>query len=235
MSACAVVTGAAGALGSAVARYLSETRGIPVALLDSEHHRERLEALAGQLGTARAYVGDLGNINVWKKVLLRIEAEVGAPQAAALVAGGYQGGKPFWESDDASWSSMLHGNLDTVAVALRTLLPGMVARRDGRIVVIGSRAVEQPWTGAGAAAYVASKSAVVALARAVAAEARDHGVTINAVLPSTLDTPANRASMPDADPSRWVPLGAAAKQIAFLLSDDAREISGAAIPIYGRA
>ncbi len=235
MSACAVVTGAAGALGSAVARHLAKTRQIPVALLDSERHHDRLEALVRELGTARAYVGDLADAGAWIDILPRIEADLGPPQSAALVAGGYAGGAPFWETDEASWNAMLHGNLDTVAHALRALLPGMVARRDGRIVVIGSRAVERPWTGAGAAAYVTAKSAVVALAQAVAAEAREHGVTVNAVLPSTLDTPANRANMPDADASRWVPLDAAANQIGFLLSDDAREISGAAIPIYGRA
>jgi len=130
---------------------------------------------------------------------------------------------------------MMGGNLETAARTMRALLPGMVARKDGRIVVVGSRAVERPWTSAGSAAYAASKAALVALAQTIAAESLEHGVTINAVLPSTLDTPANRAAMPKADPSRWVPLAAAAKQIAFLLSDDARDVSGAAIPIYGRA
>jgi NAD(P)-dependent dehydrogenase (short-subunit alcohol dehydrogenase family) len=111
----------------------------------------------------------------------------------------------------------------------------MVARRQGSIVVIGSRAVEQPWTSSGAAEYAATKSAVVALARTAAAEVLHSGVRVNAVLPSTLDTPANRAAMPKADASRWVSLESAAGVIAFLLSDDARDVSGAEIPVYGRA
>lgn len=235
MTACTIVTGAAGALGAAVARHLAKTSGNPLALLDSAAHRDRLEALARELGTARAYGGDLADQAFWDDFGPRVEVEVGAPQGAALVAGGYRGGAPFWATDDAEWTSMMNGNVLTVARAFRALLPGMVARKDGRIVVIGSRVVERPWTGTNQAAYTASKSAVVALARAVAAETREHGVTINAVLPSTLDTPANRAAMPDADASRWVPLEAAAKQIAFLLSDDARDVSGATIPLYGRA
>jgi NAD(P)-dependent dehydrogenase (short-subunit alcohol dehydrogenase family) len=111
----------------------------------------------------------------------------------------------------------------------------MVARKRGSIVVIGSRAAVNPETSANAAAYAASKAALLALARAVAAEVLAHGVRVNAVLPSTMDTPANRAAMPDVDPGRWVSLGSAAGLVAFLLSDEARDVSGAAVPIYGRA
>jgi len=103
------------------------------------------------------------------------------------------------------------------------------------VVVIGSRAAVEPWTSAGAAAYAASKAAVVALAQAAAAEVRDRGVRVNAVLPSTLDTPANRAAMPGADATKWVTLESAAQVVAFLLSDEARDIQGAALPVYGRA
>lgn len=236
MTTCAVITGGAGALGTAVARHLTKTRAMPVAIVDSPRSEERAAKLAGELGHgSRAYAGDVASAAFWGALLPRIEAEVGAVQSAILIAGGFQGGAPFWESDEASFSAMVESNLETAARSLRAVLPGMIERRDGRIVVIGSRAVERPWTGAKSAAYAASKAAVVALAQAVAEEARDFGVTINAVLPSTLDTPANRAAMKDADFSRWVPLDAAAKQIAFLVSDDARQVSGAAIPLYGRA
>jgi NAD(P)-dependent dehydrogenase (short-subunit alcohol dehydrogenase family) len=115
------------------------------------------------------------------------------------------------------------------------MLPGMVARGAGSIVVVGSRAVERPWTSATASAYAATKSAVVALAQAAAAEVVDRGVRINAILPSTLDTPANRRAMPGVDSATWVSLESASAVMAFLLSDDARDVSGAAIPLYGRA
>jgi NAD(P)-dependent dehydrogenase (short-subunit alcohol dehydrogenase family) len=152
-----------------------------------------------------------------------------------LFAGGWDGGVPFHaESDDTVWESMIALNLTTTRRALRALLPGMVARRSGSIVVIGSLAVERPWSSPLASAYNTSKAAVVALAQSVAAEVLVHGVRVNAVLPSTLDTAANRSSMPASDPSKWVSPASAAAVIAFLLSDDARDVSGAAIAVYGR-
>jgi len=102
-------------------------------------------------------------------------------------------------------------------------------------VVIGSRAAVQPETSARASGYAASKAAVVALAKAVAAEVLDFGVRVNALLPSTMDTPANRAAMPGVDPAKWVSLSSAAGVVAFLLGEEARDISGVALPVYGRA
>src|SRR5208282_4475162 len=116
-------------------------------------------------------------------------------------------------------------NLQTAYRALRALLPGMVARREGSVVVVGSRAAVRPWTSANAAAYAASKGAVVALAEAVAAEVLSARVRVNAVLPSTIDTPANRRAMPGADPSLWVAPDSIAAVVAFLLSDDSRDVS----------
>jgi NAD(P)-dependent dehydrogenase (short-subunit alcohol dehydrogenase family) len=130
---------------------------------------------------------------------------------------------------------MMSSNVQTVHRALRALLPKMVERKQGSIVIVGSRNAERPWTGANAASYTASKAAAVAMAQAAAAEVLDSNVRINAVLPSTMDTPANRASMPKVDPSKWVTTESCAGVIAFLLSDEARDISGAAIPVYGRA
>jgi NAD(P)-dependent dehydrogenase (short-subunit alcohol dehydrogenase family) len=232
----ALVTGAGGALGAEVARTLF-ARGCRVVLMDSERARPRLEELAATLENTCVVAGDAAVESTWLAALPRIEKELGElPSYAALVAGGWRGGRPVHEetSDDA-WRFMMTSNVDTVYRSLRALLPRMVARKRGSIVVVGSRVAEQPATGAGAAGYVASKSAVVALARTVAAEVLEHRVRVNAVLPSTLDTPANRAAMPSVDPGSWVSLASAAGVIAFLLSDDARDISGAAIPLYGRA
>jgi NAD(P)-dependent dehydrogenase (short-subunit alcohol dehydrogenase family) len=111
----------------------------------------------------------------------------------------------------------------------------MVAARRGSIVLIGSRAAARPWEASGSAAYAASKAAVVALAQAVAAEVLEDRVRVNVVLPSTIDTAQNRSAMPDADASRWVSLESLCEVIAFLLSESARDVSGAALPVYGRA
>jgi len=236
MKEIALVTGAGGALGAEVARGLFQ-RGCKLVLVDGERGRARMTELAATVGGASVVTGDLSLESTWSAALPRIEQELGAPPSiAALIAGSFRGGEPVHEAtSDEVWRSMLQSNLETVYRSLRALLPAMVARRRGSVVAVGSRAAVQPWTSAGAAAYAVSKSAVVALVQAVAAEVVEHGVRVNAVLPSVLDTPANRAAMPHADPSRWVPLTSAAEVIGFLLSDGARDVSGAAIPVYGRA
>jgi NAD(P)-dependent dehydrogenase (short-subunit alcohol dehydrogenase family) len=234
----AVVTGAAGALGGAVAKTLAD-QGYKVALFDTAHNKDRLTALATNLGTdkAFAYASDFASDEAWSLALDAVKSAFGAmPTHAALAAGGWSGGAPLHETkDDAVYQHMIEVNVDSAYRALRALLPAMVSAHDGSIVVVGSRAVERPWTSTGAAAYAASKSAVVAIAQTVAQEVLEHGVRINAILPSTLDTPANRAAMPKADPSRWVSVSSAAGVIAFLLSDAARDVSGAVLPVYGHA
>jgi len=231
----AVITGAAGALGSEVARALAK-EGYRLALLDGERARDRLNTLAESLGGACVVVGYLTATATWDEALTRIARELGdAPAAAALIAGGWRGGKPLHESSDEIWSAMMSANLETVHRSLRALVPAMVARQRGSIVAIGSRAAVAPETSAGAAAYAASKAAAVALVQAVAAEVLMAGVRVNALLPSTLDTAANRAAMPKADPTKWVTLASAAAAVAFLLGEGARDISGAAIPLYGKA
>jgi NAD(P)-dependent dehydrogenase (short-subunit alcohol dehydrogenase family) len=232
---CIVVTGAAGALGSATARRLAKL-GWGVALVSRAAESAQTRALATELGRAVAVDLDVGDVEAWKGALAQAEKELGPAVGAALIAGTWQGGTPLHaETDDHVWRAMIATNLDTTHASLRALLPGMVARGKGSIVVIGSRAVERPWTSASASAYGASKAAVVALAQSVAAEVLAKGVRVNAILPSTLDTPANRRAMPDVDPTTWVTTDSAAGVISFLLSDDARDISGAAIPVYGRA
>jgi NAD(P)-dependent dehydrogenase (short-subunit alcohol dehydrogenase family) len=232
---CIVITGAAGALGSAVARRLVKD-GWAVALLDSPAHVERGRALASELGQRAVAIGvDVAQQGAIEAALKDLPSSLGDVVGAALIAGGWQGGKPLHEEESATWSAMTHTNQETAHASLRALLPGMVDRKRGSVVVVGSRAIERPWTSAGASAYGATKAAVVALAQAAAAEVLDRGVRINAILPSTLDTPANRRAMPDADPAKWVSLDSCAGVIAFLLSDDARDVSGVALPVYGRA
>lgn len=234
MSQMVVVTGAAGALGSAVSRELV-SRGYNVAGVDSARAESRLNALQAEVGRAFwAVVADLGTMEGWKSVFERVQGG-GEIVGAVLTVGGWVGGAPLTSEAEGTFEKMVSSNLTTVHLALRSLLPGMVERKQGSIVVVGSRAAPRPWTSAGAASYAASKAGAVALGEAAAAEVLESGVRINSILPSTMDTPANRAAMPDADPTRWVSTTSAAKVIAFLLSDDASAISGAQIPVYGRA
>jgi NAD(P)-dependent dehydrogenase (short-subunit alcohol dehydrogenase family) len=235
-SEVALVTGAGGALGAEVARTLAR-RGAKLALVDSESARDRLQQLAQSLGGGYVFAGDIAAESTWSDAMARLTTELGAPPTqAAFIAGGWKGGRPLSEEPgDEVWRAMIHANLETVYRSLRATLPAMIARRRGSIVVVGSRAAVEPATSARSAAYAAAKAAVVALAQAVAAEVLEYGVRVNAILPSTLDTAANRSAMPKADPSKWVELTSAAGVIAFLLGDEARDISGAAVPVYGRS
>jgi NAD(P)-dependent dehydrogenase (short-subunit alcohol dehydrogenase family) len=236
MTEVALVTGAAGALGAEVARKLA-ARGDRLVLVDGAGAKARLEQLAATVPGASVVAGDITDDRTWSEAMPRIERELGgSPTLAALIAGAWRGGAPLHEEKgDETWKAMMSANVETVHRSLVRLLPAMIARKRGSVVVVGARFVEQPWTSARSASYAASKSAVVTLARAVAAEVLEHGVRVNAILPSTLDTPANRAAMPKADPGKWVSLDSAAGVVAFLLSDAARDISGAAVPLYGRA
>jgi NAD(P)-dependent dehydrogenase (short-subunit alcohol dehydrogenase family) len=193
---------------------------------DAERARKTFEGVAG----CRVLGFDVTSLEAWASALG--DSEIAG---AVLVAGTWKGGKRIFEAGaDADWSALLGANLETARVSLQALLPRLVAAKAGSVVAIGSRVAVRPWEGARSAAYAASKAALVALVQAAAAEVLDDGVRINALLPSTIDTPANRAAMPKHDPSKWVSVESLSGVIAFLLSDAGRDISGAAIPVYGR-
>ena len=227
-----LVTGAAGALGSTLVRYLAE-RAHRVIAVDRPQAEAALRTLAASIPNCVALplAGDASN---WKSALQQLVDDGARPNGAVLVAGAWQGGAPFHESSDSVWDAMFSANLDSAALAIRSLLPHMLVAGQGSIVAIGSRAAVRPWESAGAAAYASSKAALVALVKAVSAEVLAQGVRLNAILPSTLDTQANRAAMPDADASHWVSTESLAGIVEFLLSVAARDISGAEVPVYGR-
>lgn len=234
MDPIVAITGGAGALGSTLARVLA-AQGYKVALFDVERSKERAAALAKEIG-AFSFTSEFARSEDWEKGLAATkEALGGMPTHAALIAGGWDGGAPLHAAKEETYDKMMRSNVESTFRALRALLPSMVESKRGSIVAVGSRVALRPWTSTGAALYAASKSAVVAMIEASAQECLEHGVRLNSILPSAMDTPANRASMPNVDPKTWVSLDSAAGVIAFLLSDAARDISGAAIPVYGRA
>jgi NAD(P)-dependent dehydrogenase (short-subunit alcohol dehydrogenase family) len=147
------------------------------------------------------------------------------------IAGGFRMGTPVHETTDADWNFLFDVNVRTALNTARAVVPLMLAVGAGKIVNIGAFSAQK---GAGQmAAYTASKSALIRLTEAMAAELRDKGINVNCVLPTIIDTPPNREAMPKADPKRWVAPQDLAKVIAFLASDDARAIHGAALPVTG--
>jgi NAD(P)-dependent dehydrogenase (short-subunit alcohol dehydrogenase family) len=204
-----LITGASGGLGGAVVAALESGGDRVVAASHPEYDLTR----ADEAGRAVAAAG---------------------PELSALIhlVGGYAGGMAVSETSDDVWRRMQTLNLDTAFYAARAAVPVLAARPGGRVVLIGARPAVEPV--AGLAAYAVAKAGVVALARTLALELAPRQATCNVVLPSVIDTPANRAAMPKADFSRWVSPASLALVIAWLASPAASDVNGAVVPVYGR-
>jgi NAD(P)-dependent dehydrogenase (short-subunit alcohol dehydrogenase family) len=179
------------------------------------------------------YTGvDLSQKCAPSEIFDRVFNETGRIDGLVNLAGGFHWAKLEGGSLE-SWDSMFRVNLLTAVVSCEAVLPYLLRGERGAIVNIGATGAVKATCGMGA--YAASKAGVVKLTEALADEVKDRGITVNAVLPSVLDTPANRANMPNADFTRWVSPMAVAEVIAFLVSDLAHAISGASLPVAGRA
>jgi NAD(P)-dependent dehydrogenase (short-subunit alcohol dehydrogenase family) len=222
MAGIVAVTGAAGALGRKAVEILAAAGWRVVGIDLGEVAPDSVVlALGGVDLTDEAAVG---------AAAARIESELGRLDGLVNVAGGFA-----WETvadgSVATWDRLYAMNVRTALIASRALLP-LLRSSQGAIVNIGAAASVK--AGAGMGAYAASKSGVARLTEALAEELKDEGVRVNAILPSVLDTPANRADMPDADYAKWVSPAQLAGVVAFLLSADATPITGALIPVTGR-
>ncbi|HEY8866041.1 MAG TPA: SDR family oxidoreductase, partial [Solirubrobacteraceae bacterium] len=149
------------------------------------------------------------------------------------LVGGFASGPRVHETPIEDFEAQFRLNLRPAYLVTQAVLPHLIEAGAGAIVLVSTRAALQPF--AGAAGYISSKAAVIALVKALAVEYRDEGVRANAILPSVIDTPGNRASMPDADFGKWVTPAEIAGVIAFLASEQSAPTSGAAVPVYGRA
>jgi NAD(P)-dependent dehydrogenase (short-subunit alcohol dehydrogenase family) len=226
----AMITGAAGALGRAVAAAFAAS-GARLVLHDLQ--AKGLEAAFGAETDARLFIAaDLADGAAVAAGVAKARGKFGRIDALCNIAGGFHMGEPVHETSDDMFSRMIELNAGSVLRTARAVVPVMLAQGGGKIVNVA--AMGGLSGGATMAAYAASKSAVIRLTEAMALELRDKNVNVNCVLPSTIDTPANRTSMPGADHSRWVPPAALADVILFLSSDAARAIHGAAIPVVGR-
>lgn len=224
----ALVTGGTGALGRAVVRRLLATGArVAVSYRRADEWRS-LEAEASAPASLFGIEADLAEPTGAAALVDAAVQRLGLLDGVALIAGGWAGGKPFDEAPADEWSRMLRGNLDSAAHVCRAALPHL-RRQGGSIVAVGSRAAEA--AGSGMAAYAVSKVALHALVRVLALENRGRGVRVNAVLPGTIDTPANRAAMPGADTSTWTTPERIADVVAFLLSSESQATTGALIPV----
>ena len=220
------VTGSDGALGQAVAAALAGY-GAKLALLT--HARE----IAGVQPAGAVHYGgiDLTQESAARSAMERVVKEAGRLDGLINVAGAFRFEKMSGGTLD-SWDSMYKINLRTAVIACQAVLPYLLQAGGGRIVNVGAMAAVKAAAGMGA--YAASKAGVAQLTEALADELKDQRITVNAVLPSTLDTQKNRLDMPQADFTRWVTPAQAAEVIALLVSDGASAVTGSLIPLTGR-
>jgi NAD(P)-dependent dehydrogenase (short-subunit alcohol dehydrogenase family) len=226
----AIVTGGTGGLGSAVVARLLEDGWRVVAPWIVESERERMETRDG-LCFVKA---DLFAPEQVAEVVAEATKESEAPLRGVVnLVGGFAAGERVADTPLEEFERQFELNLRPTYLVTQASLPHMVEAGGGSIVCVGTRAVYHPFKGA--AGYISSKAAVIAFAAAVAVEYKDDLVRCNAIVPSVIDTPGNRASMPNAEHERWVKPEEIAGVISHLLSDESRPTSGAAIPVYGRA
>jgi NAD(P)-dependent dehydrogenase (short-subunit alcohol dehydrogenase family) len=177
---------------------------VPMNLLERDEVKARIDALLGRI--------------------LRIDA-------LCHLAGGFRMGEAVHETSAATWDLLFDLNARTLVNVAAAVVPGMIAAGGGRIVTVGAASARQGLAQMGA--YTAAKASVIRLTEAMSAELREENINVNCVLPTIIDTPQNRAAMPGADPARWVAPADLARVIAFLASDAARAVHGAALPVTG--
>ncbi len=221
-----LVTGANGGLGTYVTQAFLDAGATVIGtsrkIQQSDFNNPNFSAVPAEISTREG-----------AKVLVdQVVARYGKLDVLAHTVGGFAGGQSIADTDDATFQRMFDLNLYCVFHILRAAVPPLRQTGTGRIIAIGSRAALEP--GAGVGAYSASKAAMVSLIKTVALENKDAGLTANVILPGTMDTPANRKAIPNADVSKWVQPAAVAGLVVWLAGDSGKDVNGAVIPVYGK-
>jgi NAD(P)-dependent dehydrogenase (short-subunit alcohol dehydrogenase family) len=217
-----VLTGASGNLGRAVATAFADA-GANVVLLDVKPPSESAKQVFIQTN-----LFDPQSVQAAADSTLQ---RFGRIDVLCNLAGGFRMGAPVHETSAQDWDFLFNLNARTVLYTAKAFVPAMLKGGGGKIVNVGAYAAQKGAARMGA--YIASKSAVIRLTETMAAELREQNINVNCVLPTIIDTPENRAAMPDADPRKWVAPQDLAAVVLFLASDAARAIHGAALPVTG--
>jgi NAD(P)-dependent dehydrogenase (short-subunit alcohol dehydrogenase family) len=225
-----VVTGAAGNLGKAVASAFADDGRANLVLVDLK--RESLEKAFGSENDRRIFASaNLLDMAEATSVAEAALARFGRIDVLCNIAGGFRMGETVHETSDENWNFLFDINARTVLHMVRAVIPHMISGGGGKIVNVGAFAAQKGAAQMGA--YTASKSTVIRMTEAMAAELREKNINVNCVLPTIIDTPENRAAMPKANPAKWVAPADLANVIVFLASDAARAVHGAAVPVTG--
>ena len=231
----ALITGGSGALGGAVTRrFLEDGHAVAVSWIEEREVDRLASELGDQAERLTLVQADVTEPDAVDRLVGEAADRLGGPvEVLVHLVGGWAGGEPVHEHTEETWDRMLDLNLRCAFLCSRAVLAGMREQGFGRVVFVSSRTARSGRSGQ--AAYAVAKAGVRVLAETIAEENSGMDVTANAIAPSTLDTPANRSSMPNADHTAWVPPADAAAAIAFLASDEAGQLRGAWLPVFGSA
>ena len=228
----ALITGPAGNLGSAVVeRFAAE--GVSLILID--HHQDRLRKIYPKFNNSNDHLlissVDLTDSSAVKTAVQKAVDHFGQIDILVHTTGGFSMGEKVHETTGKTWDGMMNLNVKTLLNIASAVVPQMLEQKNGKIITIGARPALAGKARMGS--YSAAKTAVLRLTESMSAELKSQGINVNCILPGTIDTPDNREVMPDADSSKWVTPDSLAEVILFLSSEAARDIHGAAIPVYG--
>ena len=229
-----MVTGAIGNLGVVLTQAFQSSKA-KLALVDrgEERLRQAFPDLVGSPDYQLVNCADLMDEGAVEAAVAETMQHFGRIDVLVNTVGGYRAGKMLHETPIETWDFLLNLNGRSVFIACQKVIPRMLNQGSGKIVNVAARpGIEGQ---AGMAAYSASKSAVIRITESMAAELKDHGINVNCVIPGTIDTPQNRGTMPNADYNTWVTPESLADVILFLSSEAARDVHGAAVPVYGRS
>jgi NAD(P)-dependent dehydrogenase (short-subunit alcohol dehydrogenase family) len=231
----ALVTGATGGLGRVVVkRFLSEGAKV-AAVYRSDIRLNELMEYTGQPLNLRGFKADVTDALSVASLIDAVVKEYGRVDILLNIAGGYVGGKNLPETDVADWDQMMTLNTKSAYLCCRAVLPRMIEKNYGKIVSVSSKNATPKGKRSGNVAYTVSKGGIITLTEALADEVMKQDINVNCIIPSTIDTPNNRAQMPKADTSKWVSPLDIAEVIVFLSSDASRAVSGASIPVYWKS
>ncbi|MGH9568493.1 MAG: SDR family NAD(P)-dependent oxidoreductase [Candidatus Angelobacter sp.] len=229
----ALITGGTGGLGRAVTLAFLHENATVIASYLVEEEADALRAAVGSSARLELQRLDATDEAACNNLVAGITARYGRLDILVNTIGGYAGSRPLWETEPRIWQAMFSLNLNAGYALARAVVPAMLKQQSGAIVNIAARAALDH--AAGAAAYAASKSAALAMFDCLAQDVKGRGIRVNSVLPSIIDTEANRRAMPSAEFSKWPKPEEIAQVILFLCTEEAALIHGAAIPVYGQS
>ena len=226
-----LITGGTGALGRAITKAFLSSGATVISSYIVDREIDQLEAQIKSV--AHLIKADIGKEEEVKKLVSSVLDKYGQINILVNVVGGYIGGKSVTELDEKEWDLMMNMNLKSAFLISKNVIPQMISSKNGKIIHISSRSGLK--SSGYDSAYAASKSGLIRLVESLSEEAKELHINVNCIMPSTIDTEANRIAMPDADHSIWVKPQDLANIVLFLCSEDAKAITGAAIPTYGLA